>query len=631
MDFPTGLCNIASVLNFLNTIDFYWACCIGLSSFLTALIVFGINTSSGPKQSSEEPRSIQAKVGTPWINSVKNKNARWVRQVESTYGGRDFVLSFASSDYVLQSDAEEGEEATIVGLTMKDEEGALEELSCVDSSGKIEVSYKDATMEEHKLITPVYLCVDGDSGPKEVPHVDVHIDEENRETDEERMDAEAPIPRPFDYDEEIIKESEEQLEQEGTVTNSEQTAENGWIVILQNPKVPYDQYTDPAGLYGGKEVDDRPSLLEFYHQDARTDGYFAKMAPTKAELAAKTAAAMRSKRLLEATASAALKLQAAPPTIEGAFTGKQGIMKGTSPDGDVPPPPEWSYADVLTSVSETSAPSGEFDSLPFRSVANVSFLSGSKKEKVMNIFGNWQKANIIKPKENAYVEYQKAFLDRAQYEQNIAFQTESDDGAPLLRTEAIREWIPDPTDYSRRTLRITNPSFESSSDDDQDIARSSIEVDDNDPDLEKAIAASLEQHEKETQQQKFAEHIENIDPDILGTLDTSRPLEIKTDTDFHDQFAEIDRSIMMTVTETITIETTTDNTPDTQEEADIERAIWESMQESPGKKRKSSVESLVEDGVGEEEFGARRVEREWMVPRGVEGRRHKRCRFCFLV
>ncbi len=512
---------------------------------------------------------------------------------------------------------------------MKDEEGALEELSCVVSSGEIEVSYKDATMEKHNLIPPVYLCVDGDSGPKELPNVDVHIDEENRETDEDHFNQEAPLPKPFDYDEEIIKISEEQKEQEATVTNSEQTAENGWIVILQNPKVPYDQDADPAGLYGGKEVDDRPSLLEFYHQDARTNGNFAKMAPTKAELAAKTAAAMRAKRLLEATASAALKLQAAPPIIEGAFMGKQGIMKGSSPDGDVHSPPKWSYADVLTGVSGTAAPSSETNALPFRSVANVSFLSGTMKEKVMNIFANWQKANITKPEENAYVEYQKAFLDRAQYEQNIAFQTDSEDGAPLLRTEAIREWIPDPADHSRRILRITNPSFESDSDDDQNIARSSIEVDDNDSDLEKAIAASLEQHEKETQQKKSTEHIENIDPDNLGTIDTSIPLEITTDTDFHDQFAEIDSSIMMTVTETITVETTT-NTPNTKEEADIERAIWESMQESPGKKRKSSVQSLPEDGVGEEESGAWSVEREWMVPRGGGGRRHKRCRFCFL-
>jgi len=45
-------------------------------NFLTALIVFGINISFGRKQSPEEPRSIQAKVGTPWINSVKNEIAR---------------------------------------------------------------------------------------------------------------------------------------------------------------------------------------------------------------------------------------------------------------------------------------------------------------------------------------------------------------------------------------------------------------------------------------------------------------------------------------------------------------------------------------------------------------------------
>ena len=74
------------------------------------------------------------------------------------------------------------------------------------------------------------------------------------------------------------------------VPESEQTAENGWIEILETPNGPYDFDNDPAGLYGGREVDDRPSLIEFYHQDARTNCIFARMAPTKAELASAAAA-----------------------------------------------------------------------------------------------------------------------------------------------------------------------------------------------------------------------------------------------------------------------------------------------------------------------------------------------------
>lgn len=83
------------------------------------------------------------------------------------------------------------------------------------------------------------------------------------------------------------------LAEEEDIPELEKTAENGWIQILMTPRGPYDYENDPAGLYGGREVDDRPSLIEFYHQHARTNGFFARMAPTQAERAAAAAAAAK--------------------------------------------------------------------------------------------------------------------------------------------------------------------------------------------------------------------------------------------------------------------------------------------------------------------------------------------------
>ena len=64
----------------------------------------------------------------------------------------------------------------------------------------------------------------------------------------------------------------------------ERTAENGWIAIRERPLRPYDQDADPAGLYGGREVDGRPDLMEFYHRDARAEQNFATMAPSEVEM-----------------------------------------------------------------------------------------------------------------------------------------------------------------------------------------------------------------------------------------------------------------------------------------------------------------------------------------------------------
>ena len=77
--------------------------------------------------------------------------------------------------------------------------------------------------------------------------------------------------------------SETQKTAEESTPASQITAENGWIEIIESPSGQYDYDDDPLGLYGGPEVDDRPSWIEFYHQDARTTRNFARMAPTEAE------------------------------------------------------------------------------------------------------------------------------------------------------------------------------------------------------------------------------------------------------------------------------------------------------------------------------------------------------------
>lgn len=269
---------------------------------------------------------------------------------------------------------------------------------------------------------------------------------------------------------------------------------------------------------------------------------------------------------------------------------------------------------MLTGVRGTSAPSNEPTPLPFRAIANVSFSPGTKnesaREKVMNIFNTWQIANNAKAKDIEHVDYRKAFLDRKHDEQISGFRENSDDGGPLRRTKSVREWLPDPKDKSKRFLRITNPSAEADANDEQIIAKSSVEMND-DSDLEKAIAASLEPLNNQTQQNKTTDLKENTGPGIQQTIDVSVAYEIKANADFHDQFAIIHRSKAQI--------------NDAEEEADLERAIWESMQDSPDKKRKSSFQSVPDDG-SSEEAEARTVERGWVTPKGGEKRSSKRCK-----
>jgi len=557
-----------------------------------------------------------------------------------------------SNEYFLD-DAEEAGEVAFIDLTA-DEEGAMEELPRVDVIVEDKHTHINAMMNDPKDTPQVDPNVDEEVRPKALPRVDVDIDEDNIDTDEEQLEQEAPVPEPFDIDDEDIEPNREQLKQNTTVPDADQTAENGWIVILQNHEVPYDQDVDPAGLYGGKEVDDRPTLLQFYHQDARTNGHFAKMAPTKAELVAEAVAS----RLAEAESKAEeaklvasrlafTKRVALPPTLrKGSSTEKPGILKLRPPNGDIPSPSERSYADVLTSVYRTSAPFNETNILPSRSVVNVSFSPGTKgksaKEKVMKTFHKWQRADNAKPNDNAQADCWKALrleLD----ERDRSFLVNSDDGGPLHRTNSIRTWVAsDPKDETKRVLRITNPDLIENADDEMHTAKSSIEVDDDadsiiaqpsdkegdDPELEKAIAASLAQHKKETKGKgnELTDLKENIHPDIRKTLDASVTAEIKANEDFHKQLAEIDlvKSMAITDKQTAGMRTLVDASK-AKEEADLERAIWESIQGSPVRKRKTSSQSLLDDGPSEESE-TWRADRGWWTPKGGEKRNHKRCK-----
>lgn len=202
--------------------------------------------------------------------------------------------------------------------------------------------------------------------------------------------------------------------------------------------------------------------------------------------------------------------------------------------------------------------------------------------------------------------------------------SKSDDGGPLLRTKPIREWIAHPTDKSRRYLRITNPTAESDADDEHDTAKPTVEMDD-DSDLEKAIAASLEQHEHETHQDTATALKENVGPDMQKGLDGSIALEGTANADFHNQFAEVNISMAMMEEEKAYVNNAIIDASKAEEEADLERAIWESMKESPDKKRKCSSQSFPDDG-SSEECGMRTAERGWMTPKGGEKRSCKRCK-----
>ena len=188
-------------------------------------------------------------------------------------------------------------------------------------------------------------------------------------------DSEGARELPF-TDLSMYAEGDSELESE-----SEKCAENGWIEILETPNGPYDCDNDPAGLYGGREVDDRPSLLEFYHQDARTNGIFARMAPMKADLIGSTAA--KPSQILsdfnDGTAEDAQFLSKFPP------------LKAHR-----------SYAEVLGKTC--FRPSSDSQKPTLRSCSTQK----STKEKALLVLDAWQKGSDAKNKSKEDAELQQA-------------------------------------------------------------------------------------------------------------------------------------------------------------------------------------------------------------------------------
>lgn len=158
------------------------------------------------------------------------------------------------------------------------------------------------------------------------------------------------------------------------------------------------------GLYGGEEVDDRPSIMEYYHQDARTNQIYAKMAPTKAELAAK-AEAEATKDLAEENAgessSASPSLSPGPTLADDSSEGKR------------------SYVDALK--GSTSKPASTT-----KRTARLHLPSPkSEKEKVLAVFDEWQKDKVTKTRDDEIADIQEAI------DASLAFQEATKPGREL--------------------------------------------------------------------------------------------------------------------------------------------------------------------------------------------------------
>lgn len=470
------------------------------------------------------------------------------------------VPSSAESDDTIMDDTEGTEKVTVIDLTM-DEEGALGTLPPVDAFSDDENSDEDHKME----------------GPKA----------------EERVTWAAHEPD--------FLENEDHTEEHNAIPESEKTAENGWIVILQNPKIPYDQEEDPAGLYGGKEVDDRPSLWEFYHQDARTNGNFAKMAPTKAELAA--AAAVETAAKLAAEQKEASK--AKKPTL---------VLR--PPKGDASLLPKRTYANALTRRSRVPAPLKRFPnaSQPHSIAAERLKSAGNKEmsstEKVMNIFDQWQGADKPKAKGDEDPDYQKAIQasltdaalaqrrkEEAEWPEGL-WEYKDDISTPIFRVKPQRNWVPHSHDKSKRYLQITNFTPE-----EENFAKQQKEID--------SLLAKQKEFTKKEVKLK-----ENMDPDLLIALEASEAAEIEENADFHNSM-----DIPMPTTGKWA---TGDQAAIEQEEAEIQKAIDMSLKEANDKKRKSIDQSPKSDG-SIDRPGTEMVGNEAMTPK--EGKRnHKRCK-----
>ena len=169
---------------------------------------------------------------------------------------------------------------------------------------------------------------------------------------------------------------------EERVSDSEKCAENGWIEILETPNGLYDYDNDPAGLYGGREVDDRPSLLEFYHQDARSNGIFARMAPKKQDLITTTAA--KASQIL--------------PDFEDETANNDQLLSKFPPLKV-----QRSYAEVLSKTGVRPQSSSKEPAL-----RSYSTQKKSTKEKALLVLDAWQKESDARNKSKEDTELQKA-------------------------------------------------------------------------------------------------------------------------------------------------------------------------------------------------------------------------------
>ena len=175
----------------------------------------------------------------------------------------------------------------------------------------------------------------------------------------------------------------ESSDDERNVPVLEKTAENGWIQIFMIPQGPYDFDNDPAGFYGGREVDDRPSLIEFYRQDARTNGFFARVAPTKAERVA-AAEAKVDRNLAKSNKNAS-------------------TMSGRSAPQNFASIAQWSYASVLMG-STSKRGSGTKKTLPLPSYPREE----SAKEHALGLVDTWTKVSKARIKQRKDADAQKA-------------------------------------------------------------------------------------------------------------------------------------------------------------------------------------------------------------------------------
>ena len=171
---------------------------------------------------------------------------------------------------------------------------------------------------------------------------------------------------------------------------SERTAENGYIVIRQTPLAPYDQDADPAGLYGGREVDNRPSLMEFYHQDARTNQIFATMAPTQAELAARAeASAAAARNTSNPAGDTAMEFQRSITAAAGSPFNRKPVLKLRTPK----PLRQTKTQQVTFDTTSAERAKARFNLDANRREVLAPKASLHKGKEVHEILNKWQKAN----------------------------------------------------------------------------------------------------------------------------------------------------------------------------------------------------------------------------------------------